>query len=185
MKWLLENIEITLLKVIRDNDISYDDSSLAGLSEDSTLENYKQTALELCEKNKQPENDNQLIVRIQAYIDEKYGDPSLCLSRISDLFHISESYFSFLFKKTVGVNFSTYLEQVRMTQAKHLLETTNIKIADLYVAVGYNKSDQLPPRIQEKVRCSTQSPSRIAPYSFSVAFSRSTSSNCSMGTGLE
>ena len=54
------------------------------------------------------------------------------------LIHISESYFSFLFKKTVGVNFSTYLEQVRMTQAKHLLETTNIKITDLYVAVGYN-----------------------------------------------
>ena len=138
VKWLLENIEITLLKVIRDNDISYDDSSLAGLSEDSTLKNYEQIALELCEKNKQPENDNQLIVRIQAYIDENYGDPSLCLSRISDLFHISESYFSFLFKKTVGVNFSTYLEQVRMTQAKHLLETTDIKIADLYVAVGYN-----------------------------------------------
>lgn len=138
VKWLLENIEITLLKVIRDNDISYDDSSLAGLSEDSTLKNYEQIALELFEKNKQPENDNQLIVRIQAYIDENYGDPSLCLSRISDLFHISESYFSFLFKKTVGVNFSTYLEQVRMTQAKHLLETTDIKIADLYVAVGYN-----------------------------------------------
>lgn len=138
VKWLLENIEITLLKVIRDNDISYDDSSLAGLSEDSTLKNYEQIALELCKKNKQPENDNQLIVRIQAYIDENYGDPSLCLSRISDLFHISESYFSFLFKKTVGVNFSTYLEQVRMTQAKHLLETTDIKIADLYVAVGYN-----------------------------------------------
>ena len=138
VNWLLENIEITLLKVVRDNDISYDDTSLAGLSEDSTLENYEQIALELCEKNKQPENDNQLIVRIQAYIDENYGDPSLCLSRISDLFHISESYFSFLFKKTVGVNFSTYLEQVRMTQAKHLLETTNIKIADLYVAVGYN-----------------------------------------------
>lgn len=64
VKWLLENIEITLLKVIRDNDISYDDSSLAGLSEDSTLKNYEQIALELCEKNKQPENDNQLIVRI-------------------------------------------------------------------------------------------------------------------------
>ena len=42
------------------------------------------------------------------------------------------------FQKTVGVNFSTYLEQIRMAQAKHLLETTNIKIADLYVAVGYN-----------------------------------------------
>lgn len=102
VNWLLENIEITLLKVVRDNDISYDDTSLAGLSEDSTLENYEQIALELCEKNKQPENDNQLIVRIQ-----------------------------------------------------------------------------------EKVRCSTQCPSRIAPYSFSVAFSRSTSSNRSMGTGLE
>ena len=42
------------------------------------------------------------------------------------------------FKKNSWVNFSTYLEQVRMTQAKHLLETTNIKITDLYVAVGYN-----------------------------------------------
>ncbi|MDY3656602.1 MAG: AraC family transcriptional regulator [Lachnospiraceae bacterium] len=39
---------------------------------------------------------------------------------------------------TVGVNFSTYPEQVHMTQAKHLLETTNMKIADLYMAVGYN-----------------------------------------------
>lgn len=138
VKWLLENIEITLLKVIRDIDISYDDASLAGLSEDSTLGNYEQIALELCEKTRQPESDNQLIMRIQAYIDKNYGDQSLCLSRISDLFHISESYFSFLFKKTVGVNFSTYLEQIRMTQAKQLLETTDIKIADLYVAVGYN-----------------------------------------------
>lgn len=138
VNWLLENIEITLLKVVRDNDISYDDSALADLPEDASLENYEQIALELCEKNKQPESDNLLIVRIQAYINENYGDQSLCLSRISDLFHISESYFSFLFKKTVGINFSTYLEQIRMAQAKHLLETTNIKIADLYVAVGYN-----------------------------------------------
>ena len=138
VKWLLENIEITLLKVVRDNNLSYEDSSLTGLSEDTTLDNYKQIALELCEKTRQPESDNQLIVRIQTYIDENYGDQSLCLSRISDLFHISESYFSFLFKKTVGVNFSTYLEQIRMTQAKHLLETTDIKITDLYVAVGYN-----------------------------------------------
>lgn len=50
VNWLLENIEITLLKVVRDNDIPYDDTSLAGLSEDSTLENYEQIALELCEK---------------------------------------------------------------------------------------------------------------------------------------
>lgn len=42
------------------------------------------------------------------------------------------------FQKNSRGNFSTYLEQVRMTQAKHLLETTNIKITDLYVAVGYN-----------------------------------------------
>ena len=134
----MESIEITLLKVIRDNSIPYDDSLLTELSEDPTLGNYERLALGLCEKSKQPESDNQLIIRIQTYIDENYGDQSLCLSRISDLFHISESYFSFLFKKTVGVNFSTYLEQVRMTQAKHLLETTNVKITDLYISVGYN-----------------------------------------------
>ena len=37
-----------------------------------------------------------------------------------------------------GLELHDVLEQVRMTQAKHLLETTNIKITDLYVAVGYN-----------------------------------------------
>ena len=57
-----------------------------------------------------------------------------------------------------------------MTQAKHLLETTNIKIADLYVAVGYNNLTSFRRAIQEKVRCSTQCPSRIAPYSFFGCF---------------
>lgn len=138
LKWLLESIGLTLLKAISESDIPSDDPILADLNEASSLDHYEKLALSLCERTKLPENDNQLIYRIQKYIDENYGDQSLCLSRISDLFHISESYFSFLFKKAVGVNFSTYLEQIRMTQAKLMLETTDIKITDLYIAVGYN-----------------------------------------------
>lgn len=138
LKWLLESISVTLLKIIREDGISCTDPILEILNEEPSLEHCEKLALALCEQTKLPENDNQMICRIQKYIDENYGDQSLCLSRISDLFHISESYFSFLFKKAVGVNFSAYLEQIRMTQAKHLLETTDIKITDLYVAVGYN-----------------------------------------------
>ena len=66
-------------------------------------------------------------------------DSSLSLSKISEEFHISENYFSFLFKKEVSEN-SVYLEKLRMAKAKELVLESSISISELYQYTGYNNA---------------------------------------------
>ena len=85
-------------------------------------------------------NLNQLIQKIQNYLNQNYMDSSLSLSKISEEFHISENYFSFLFKKEVSENFSVYLEKLRMAKAKELVLESSVSISELYQYTGYNNA---------------------------------------------
>lgn len=62
-------------------------------------------------------------------------------NKISDEFQISESYFSHLFKEKKGVNFSTYLESIRLNEASRLIRETDISLNELYLSVGYNNAN--------------------------------------------
>ena len=68
-------------------------------------------------------------------------DPSMGLNKISDEFQISESYFSHMFKEKTGVNFSTYLENIRMSEAARMIKETDISLNELYISVGYNNAN--------------------------------------------
>ena len=143
MNWLLSDIRNTLLKVRFT--IHEDDNNREALQtvdshfeEMPSLRLYENIALVLCESIRIDTSENQLITRIKDYIYNNFRDPALCLSKISDEFSISESYFSYLFKKTTGENFSSYLEHLRMEQALHMIKDTSIKISDLYMELGYN-----------------------------------------------
>ena len=63
------------------------------------------------------------------------------LNKISDEFQISESYFSHMFKEKTGVNFSTYLETIRLNEASRLIRETDISLNELYLSVGYNNAN--------------------------------------------
>jgi AraC-like DNA-binding protein len=63
------------------------------------------------------------------------------LNKISDEFQISESYFSHMFKEKTGVNFSTYLENIRLHEAARLIKETEIGLNELYITVGYNNAN--------------------------------------------
>jgi AraC-like DNA-binding protein len=95
-------------------------------------------ALELCDVC--GSEGNELILKIQGYINNNYHDPDLCLTKISDEFGISENYFSFLFKKEVSENFSIYLERLRMAKAKEIISETNTSLSTLYQYLGYNNA---------------------------------------------
>lgn len=143
MDWLFSDIRNTLLKVHFSLNEAHASPDVISALEDlfkemPSLKLFEDIALELCELFHTDTNENQLIKDIKAYVSENYQDPSLCLSRISEVFSISESYFSYLFKKTTGENFSNYLEKLRMEQAIYMLKNTDIKISDLYSVLGYN-----------------------------------------------
>ncbi len=78
-----------------------------------------------------------LIENIQKYIRENYGNPQLSLSLVGEEFYITEVYLSKLFKKATGENFSHYVEGVRMTHAKELLDQ-GCKVSEVIRQTGYN-----------------------------------------------
>lgn len=106
-----------------------------------TFDLLKDIALALCKLNDTKPEGNQLIATIKTYIKDNYKDASLCLSKISDEFGISESYFSYLFKAETNQNFSEYLESIRMEQAVELLKNSSLNISDLYLELGYNNAN--------------------------------------------
>lgn len=48
------------------------------------------------------------------------------------------TYFSSLFKKETGRNFTDYLTELRMNKAKELLREKDIMVSDVAEMVGYN-----------------------------------------------
>jgi AraC-like DNA-binding protein len=98
-------------------------------------------ALRLCHLFTVETDDSSLVSAIEKYIQENYTDPSMGLNKISDEFQISESYFSHMFKEKTGVNFSTYLENIRLHEAARLIKETDIGLNELYISVGYNNAN--------------------------------------------
>lgn len=70
------------------------------------------------------------------YIDEHYSE-NITLSYAAARMNFSESHFSKVFKKLVGINFITYLNAVRIEQAAAMLRGTGTRITDIALACGF------------------------------------------------
>lgn len=76
---------------------------------------------------------------LKRYIDRNYGE-DISLENLARLFNLTESYMSRLFKSHVGVNFKTYLKQVRMEKAKTMLLSGESKISEVAIKTGYRST---------------------------------------------
>lgn len=59
------------------------------------------------------------------------------LSEMAGECHVTETYFSGLFKKTAGISPLSYVTRVRVEKAKELMMTTEYKLVQIAAAVGY------------------------------------------------
>jgi len=145
IKYLLSDVRNTLYKV-RFNIKNKDDNAteLAAIDElfdqHMSLKLCEDLGIRLCQLFEANAGGNKLIATIRHYIDDNFRDPSLCLTKISDEFTISESYFSYLFKEEVGENFSSYLTRTRLEHSYQLLKESHINVSEIYHEVGYNNS---------------------------------------------
>jgi two-component system response regulator YesN len=79
-----------------------------------------------------------IIRRAVDYIEENYRNGMISLPEVAGRVYASPSYLSFLFKKEQGMSFTDYLTRVRINEAKKLLQTTELKVAEVAVRAGYS-----------------------------------------------
>ena len=88
---------------------------------------------------KKEEQSVSVVDRAKQYIQKNYAR-DISLDDVSREVQISPYYFSKLFKEETGENFVEYVTQIRMAQAKELLDTTDLSMKEICGRIGY--SDQ-------------------------------------------
>lgn len=87
--------------------------------------------------DKNPLDNISLVANAKKIIENNYaGDISL--EQVAKHVHLSPAYLSELFKKETGMSFIDYKTIVRIEQARKLLSTPSMNIADVSAKVGYS-----------------------------------------------
>ena len=87
-------------------------------------------------KEKPVVEKERVITGITKYMQEHLSE-EVSLHILSEEFHLNSQYISQLFKNEIGVNFLTYLTNIRMEHAKKLLLSTSLSIAEVSEQSGY------------------------------------------------
>lgn len=87
-------------------------------------------------KEKSVVKKERVITGITKYMQEHLSE-DVSLHILSEEFHLNSQYISQLFKNEIGVNFLTYLTNIRMEHAKKLLLSTSLSIAEVSEQSGY------------------------------------------------
>ncbi|MCQ2597733.1 MAG: response regulator [Treponema sp.] len=81
-----------------------------------------------------------VIVKVIAYVKSNYSS-DLKLELLGDLFNCNSAYLGKKFKKYTGVQFNTYLDNLRIEEAKFKLLNSDLKIYQISKLVGYSNTD--------------------------------------------
>jgi len=144
LNFLLSDLKNTLLKVrfqVKPPETEEGRALLnqldRSLAEPLRFPQLESNALLLCDFFTSSAEPSDPIPEVERYLQENFSDPSLCLSKLSEMFNISESYLSHMFKDRTGQNFSIYLENLRMNEAARRLRSRDCNLTNLYMDLGY------------------------------------------------
>lgn len=87
------------------------------------------------------------LVEILNYMEEYYLTATL--SEVAEHFHFHPNYFSRFFKENLGKTFSEMIQELRLRQAKLLLENTTFQINHIADEVGYTNYNHFYKKFKE------------------------------------
>lgn len=80
------------------------------------------------------------VAEIRSYINANYQSP-MTLETIAQKFFISKNYLAHLFREQCGATINSYIQQVRVTEAKRLLRFTDKTIEEISEECGFNSKN--------------------------------------------
>ena len=101
------------------------------------IDNLRISMFESRTRKGDPDMEEQPMLGIVWYMQEHLSE-EISLTVLAEEFHLSAQYISQLFKNEIGVNFLTYLTSIRMEQARKLLLSTSLSIAEISEKTGYS-----------------------------------------------
>lgn len=156
LNYLLSDLKNTLLKVrfqVKPPETEEGHALLSqldqSLAEPLRFPQLERNALLLCDLFTSSAEPSDPIPEVERYLQDNFADPSLCLSKLSEMYNISESYLSHMFKDRTGQNFSAYLESLRMNEAARPSAKQGLQPDDALYGFGLHQPHLLPPRLQE------------------------------------
>ncbi|GCF95225.1 transcriptional regulator [Enterococcus florum] len=100
---------------------------------------FKVTPKQLDSPNPAQQTNKDEIYKATQYIQKNITKP-LTLEEVANHVYLSQYYFSKLFKKELGINFITYLNQQRIERAKALLKESRLSIETISHNVGFSQA---------------------------------------------
>lgn len=91
-----------------------------------------------------------MISRVQRYLRHNYMRFDISLDTVSDLLGLNASYFSTVFKRSMGVNFIDYLTDLRVNAAKELLSDPLRPTGEVAGMVGYESANYFTRAFKKK-----------------------------------
>lgn len=127
--------------IVMDNEvvlINREVREYASFSQLSDLKIYLKTlAFELITILKEHAADRSISDIVKKYVQENYYK-DIDMAVVSNMVSLSYSHFSKIFKDETGMNFSDYLQKVRMEKALEMLGDPTNKVHDIAQGIGYN-----------------------------------------------
>lgn len=111
---------------------------LLSLSDATELRGWALNCLsELTAMNQFASQDGDPVQQAIRFVDENCHRPNITFKEVANAVHLSSSHLAALFKAKVGISYIKYLTSRRIGHAKTLLRTSNLTVADVAEAVGY------------------------------------------------
>lgn len=89
-----------------------------------------------CVYSTENQNNSYVLQKAIEYINENYMN-DISLESVSNYVYLSTSYFSRLFKKSMGINFIDYLNKVRVEESKKYLPDLRLSLSNIAQLVGF------------------------------------------------
>lgn len=126
---------------------------------DRTQERMKAYCHKLIERKSRlsDRSGKKIILQIESYLNQNYGT-KVSLEQVARHFHMNKNYLSQLFKTETGVNFTHYLNQLRIEKAKLLMLNSSDTLSEISDKVGFSDFRYFSRVFK---RLTLQSPSRF------------------------